>query len=281
VLVSSQLRSSFGSESGPLHYAHLSHYTAAYRDEGEGPPIVLVHGLAGGMGLLAPLARALTRTHRVIRYQLRGEDDCFALRRRFGLLELAEDLAEFLDLLRLERPAVLGVSFGGALALDFAARFPDRLSALAVQGAGAFFQRGTLQRVAGWVLARYPLPDDSPFVNQFFNLLFGRKQVPGPTFDFVTRQCWRTDQAMMAHRFRLVHRLNLTRRLGRVKVPALVVGAGRDPLVPAASLKALCAGLPGCHRVDLPQAGHLAFVTEAERVAAETSAFLAGVNNPV
>jgi len=41
---------------------------------------------------------------------------------------LVEDLAEFLDLLCLERPIVLGVSFGAVLGLKFAARYPWRLS---------------------------------------------------------------------------------------------------------------------------------------------------------
>lgn len=270
VQVSSQWRSASGAAihaEGPVSFAHLSHYTAAYRDEGDGPPIVLVHGLAGGMGLLGPLARALSARHRVIRYQLRGEDDAFALRRTFGMADLVSDLAEFLDVLRLERPALLGVSFGGAVALDLAARHPHRIDSLGLCAAGAFFQRGPLQRVAGWVLAKYPLPDDSPFVNQFFNLLFGRKQPAGPLFDFVTNQCWRTDQGVMAHRFRLVHHYDASRRLGRVRVPVTVVGAGRDPLVPEASRRALMRGLADCRRVDLPAAGHLAFVTEAGRVA--------------
>jgi pimeloyl-ACP methyl ester carboxylesterase len=162
--------------------------------------------LAGGFELLGPLARLLARRFRVISYQLRGEDDCFALRRRFGLQDLVEDLAEFLDWQGLESPTVLGVSFGGVLALEFAARFPYRLEHLIVQGAGARFERGLLQRIAGLVLTRYPLPSDNPFVNQFFNLLFGGRQRPGPLFEFVTRQCWQTDQSVMAHRFQLVER---------------------------------------------------------------------------
>ena len=66
--------------------------------------------------------------------------------------------------------------------------------------------RSLLQRVAGMVLTRYPLPTNNPFVNQFFNLLFGSRQKQGPLFQFVTRQCWQTDQSVMAHRFRLVDR---------------------------------------------------------------------------
>src|SRR5215813_13405067 len=159
---------------------HLSQYTAQYCEWGEGPPLVLIPGLAGGFELLGPLARLLASHYRVISYQLRGEDDCFALRRRFGLKDLVQDLAEFLDWHCLERPAILGVSFGGVLAVEFAARFPSRLSALAVQGVGARLERGLLQRVAGTVLSRYPLPADNPFVNQFFNLLFGGRQRSEP-----------------------------------------------------------------------------------------------------
>src|SRR3984893_10146094 len=108
-------------------FAHLKHYTTQYCEWGDGPPLVLVPGLAGGFELLGPLARLLARDFRVISYQLRGEDDCFALRQRFGLADLVGDLREFLDWRGLERPAVMGVSFGGVLALEFAARFPNRL----------------------------------------------------------------------------------------------------------------------------------------------------------
>src|SRR5439155_23987244 len=86
----------FRAEDGRSGCAHLKHYSAQYREWGEGPPLVLIPGLAGGFELLGPLARLLARDFRVISYQLRGEDDCFALRRQFGIKEVAEDLAEFL-----------------------------------------------------------------------------------------------------------------------------------------------------------------------------------------
>lgn len=260
---------------GRSGFAHLKHYTARYCIWGEGRPLILVPGLAGGFELLGPLARMLAQDFQVISYQLRGEDDCFALRRRFTLPDLVEDLRELLDWFGLERPPVLGVSFGGVLALELAMRWPNRTSALITQGVGARFERGLLQQVAGWILSRYPLPSDSPFVNQFFNLLFGTRQKPGPLFEFVTRQCWQTDQSVMTHRFQLVESFNPGHRLHSVRVPALLMAGDRDLLASPRSVQELAQSLEAAHRVELPGCGHLAFVTQPERVAHEVKRFLA------
>jgi pimeloyl-ACP methyl ester carboxylesterase len=227
------------------------------------------------MDLLGPLARALARHHQVISYQLRGEDDCFALRQRFDVADLAADLHELLDWLGLERPAVMGVSFGGVVALELAIRRPAAVRSLVLQGVGPRFEPGLLQEVASQVLSRYPLPQDSPFVNQFFNLFFGGRQKPGPLFDFVTRQCWQTDQGVMAHRFQLVEQVEFAHRLGRVKAPALLLAGERDLLVSAAGLDEMARRLPDVRAVRLGGCGHLAFVTHPERLAAEVRSFLA------
>ncbi len=254
--------------------AHLKHYSVRYREWGEGPPLVLIPGLAGGFELLGPLARLLADNFRVISYQLRGEDDVFALRQRFDLHNLVSDLAEFLDWQCLERPSLLGVSFGGVLGLEFAARFPNRLQNLVIQGCGARYERGLLQRVAGAVLSRYPLPSDSAFVNQFFNLLFGRRQKPGPLFHFVTRQCWQTDQAVISHRFRMVEQFDMSGKLERIQVPTLAVVGDRDWLVSDRSMNYLRQGISDIKLVRLPKCGHLAFITQPQRVAQEVKSFL-------
>jgi pimeloyl-ACP methyl ester carboxylesterase len=253
------------------------HYTARYAVWGEGPPLVVVPGLAGGFELLGPLVQGLARDFQVISYELRGEDDPFALRRRFGLADLVEDLREFLDWFGLERPPVLGVSFGGVLALELAVRRPQQLQALIVQGVGPRFEPGLLQEVAGMVLSRYPLPADNPFVNQFFNLFFGSRQKPGPLVEFVTRQCWQTDQSVMAHRFHLVEGLDFAGRLDRVRVPALLLAGERDLLVSAQGLEELARGIAGSRGVRLPRCGHLAFATHAGLVAEEARRFLLGL----
>jgi pimeloyl-ACP methyl ester carboxylesterase len=257
-----------------LGFAHLKHYTAEYCEFGDGPPLVLIPGLAGGYGLLAPLARRLAERFHVICYQLRGEDDCFALRQRFGLQDLVADLKQLIEHLGLERPSLLGVSFGGALAIEYAARFPSDIDRVVIQGCGARFDRGLLQWIAGMVLSCYPLPSDNPLVNQFFNLLFGGKQAHGPLFQFVTRQCWQTDQSVMAHRFRMIKRINMLRRLERISAPMLALAGDRDLLVSERSFAALSEGAPHAQLMRLQNAGHLAFLTQPHRVAQEAARFL-------
>jgi len=256
----------FRAAEGKFGVADLRHYAAKFCEWGSGPPLVLVPGLAGDFGLLGPLARELASSYRVISYQLRGEDDCFALRRRFGLRDLVTDLHEFIEWQGLERPIICGVSFGGAIALEFAATYPQQLLALATQGVGIRYERGLVQRIASLVLSEFPLPADSQFVNQFFNLLFGRRQ-PRALFDFVTRQCWETDQSVMAHRLRLVERQDFTARLRRVRVPACVLAGDRDLLVSPRSLTELASGLPFGVGETLPDCGHLAFITHPRLVA--------------
>jgi pimeloyl-ACP methyl ester carboxylesterase len=226
------------------------------------------------MDLMGPLAKQLAKKYRVISYQLRGEDDCFALRRRFGLQDLVADLAEFVEGQQLEQPIIVGVSFGGVLALEYAARYPSRLQALVVQGTGACFEPGLLQEVASVVLSRYPLPRDNPFVNQFFNLLFGRPEKSGPLFEFVTRQCWQTDQSVMAHRFHLVEHFDLDGKMDRISAPTLILAGDRDLLASKRSLQALGEGIRNSRRVNLSGCGHLASVAQPRRVAAEIEKFL-------
>jgi len=264
----------FRPEGGASGYAQLTHYTAEYCEWGEGPPLILVPGLAGGYRLLGPLVSILSQHYRVISYQLRGEDNCFAMRRPFGIADLVDDLEEFIDFSCLERPAIVGVSFGGILALEYAARRPHQLHRLVVQGVGSRLDAGLIQKVAGTVLSRFPLPTDNPFVNQFFNLLFGRPQERDALFDFVTRLCWQTDQSVMAHRFQLVETFNLDDKLHRIRVPTLILNGQRDVLVSQRTTRSLCDGIAGAELVRLPRVGHLGAVTHPETIADHVHRFI-------
>lgn len=254
--------------------AVLSSYAARYQVWGYGKPLVLVPGLAGGVRLVTPLAEQLAqRGFHVIAYELRGEDDCFALRQRFGLTELVDDLHELMSELYLEQPLVLGVSFGGQIALSYAARYPSRLAGVIAQGVNVRFERSLLRQVAGQVLSRFPLPSDSPFINQFFNLLFGGRPASRLLAEFVTRASWQTDQSIIAHRFRLAEKADMRPLLEKLRLPLLLVRGLRDLLISDDGWEEMTSRLPHAIAKELPDAGHLAFVTHTEALAQLVSEF--------
>lgn len=241
---------------------------------GQGDPIVLVPGLAGGWRLLAPLARRLAARHEVILYSLRGDRNLMVDSGRENLGEYAEDLAELIGELRLERPSVLGVSFGGAVALELAVRRPNLVGALVVQGAEARFRASIGSMIARRVLERFPLPSDNGFVNQFFNILHGCKPEPGRLPEFVVERCWETDQSVMASRLRALEQYDVTERLEGISAPALVLAGTRDVVVPPSRQKALAEAIPGGRFASIEGAGHIAFLTHGAEVARQVGRLL-------
>lgn len=268
---------SLRSTHGNYGVVDLKHYNARFAEWGSGPPLVLVPGLAGGIELIEPLAQVLAQHFHVFTYDLRGEDDCFALRRRCSLDDLADDLSEIVTWRGLERPVIAGVSFGGVVALTSAARHPSQFAALAVQGVGARLESGLIQRIAAMVLANYPLPEDCPFVNQFFNLLFGGKPRP-EHFTHAIQTCWQTDQSVMSHRLRLIRRFDMQALLPRISIPTLVVSGSKDVLVSGRNAMALVNALPDCHQAQIHRAGHLAPVSHARETAGAMHSFFSGLS---
>ncbi|WP_435018833.1 alpha/beta fold hydrolase [Tundrisphaera sp. TA3] len=234
---------------------------------GEGDPIVLAPGLAGGWKLLIPLARVLSRWHRVILFNYRDEHDTLTARPAESLGDYVRDLNAVIGAMRLERPTVFGVSFGAAVALEYAIEFPQRCGALILSGVEARFRTTMGSTVARRVLERFPLPIDNPFVNQFFNLLHAGKPAPGPLPRFVIERCWETNQAIMARRLSLLDGFDVSERLWNLDQPTMILAGSRDVIVPHARQKALASLIPDCRFETLDAAGHIGFLTHAADVA--------------
>ena len=101
--------------------------TLAHDVQGDGPPLLLVHGMALDRRMWEPNMAALTERHRVVRCDLRG----------FGSspppdapYSHADDLRELLGELGIERAAVAGLSMGGGVALELALAHADVVGAL-------------------------------------------------------------------------------------------------------------------------------------------------------
>lgn len=246
---------------------------------GRGEPLVLVPGLAGGWKLVAPLARRLAQHHQVYLYGLRGDRDCLGGSAAYSLSDHAEDVGRLIDHLGLERPYLFGVSFGGAIALEYAAENSGRLGGLVLQGVEARFSSQLASQVARRVLERFPLPSDNRFVNQFFNLLHASKPEPGPLVDFVIERCWETDQSVIARRLGLLESFDMTDRLWQIDVPTLVLGGSRDVVVPASRQKALADAMSGARYESIDGAGHIAFLSHRIEIARKVARFVRSYRN--
>ncbi len=238
---------------------------------GRGRPLVLVPGLAGGWKLLWPLAQGLARHFEVFVCGFRGDGDPLigfdgGPGMPWALEEYAHDLKDLIDRMGLSCPAVMGVSFGGAVALEFAVRYPQSLSSLLINGADSRFRTTLGSTIARRVLERYPLPSDSPFVNQFFHLLYGRKPDPGPVVDFVIERIWETDQGVMARRLAQLESFDISEELWRIDVPTLVLAGGRDVIVPTVRQRALADAIAGARFRAIEDAGHVGFLTHRSQV---------------
>jgi pimeloyl-ACP methyl ester carboxylesterase len=117
----------------------IGNLAVAVSDTGDGPPVVLLHGLACGKRMWFHQTRALRSRFRVIAYDFRGhgDSDAPAAATDYSAALLARDLVGVLDALKIERAAIVGFSLGGGAALALAASKPERVSRLVLADVGA------------------------------------------------------------------------------------------------------------------------------------------------
>jgi esterase len=102
-----------------------------YKVEGQGQPIVLIHGLFGNLDNLGLLARDLKDDHQVISLDLRNHGLSFHSNEH-NYAVMARDVAETLDTIGIESAIIIGHSMGGKVAMKLAQQSPDRVSRLIV-----------------------------------------------------------------------------------------------------------------------------------------------------
>jgi pimeloyl-ACP methyl ester carboxylesterase len=126
------------------------------RGDGDGPPLVCIHGAVGDQSHWADVVDDLAEQYTVVTYDIRGHGRTGGSARGAYSMELfADDLVALLDALDIERAVLCGHSIGGCIAQVFAARQRDRVAALVlvdtfspeILSAGERVQRSTLLRV--------------------------------------------------------------------------------------------------------------------------------------
>lgn len=105
-------------------------------DRGSGTPVVLIPGLQGRWEWMASAVDALAERCRLITFSLADEPDSgFAFDESRGLENYVSQIRDALDRARVEKAVLVGVSFGGPIAVEFAARHPERVLGLVLASA--------------------------------------------------------------------------------------------------------------------------------------------------
>lgn len=98
-----------------------------YEVQGAGKPIVLLHGFCGSMAYWTPIISELSRDYQVITVDLRGHGQSDVIHDSFQMEDMAADIIQVLDDMKLEQAYVFGHSLGGYITLALAEQHPERL----------------------------------------------------------------------------------------------------------------------------------------------------------
>jgi 3-oxoadipate enol-lactonase len=242
-------------------------------DRGTGPPIVLIPSLQGRWEYLSPAVDALARTHRVITFSLSHEP---------GLDVLVHQVEAALDDRGVERAAICGISFGGRVALAFAARRPERTSALIlVSVPGPRFRLRQSHRT----LARHPLLAAPLFFAAMPSRLWTevKAAMPEPRMRraFVQRQLRNLLRApvspsQMGARALLIDGMDSAADCANISAPTLVIGGEPtlDYVVPSNGSSDYSRLIAGARTATLEGTGHLGSITKPDVFAGLVDDFL-------
>jgi pimeloyl-ACP methyl ester carboxylesterase len=111
-------------------------YRRAYLTAGQGPPLLLIHGIGDSSTTWLPVVEAFARDHTVIAPDLLGHGLSDKPRADYSVAAYANGMRDLLSVLDIDRVTVIGHSLGGGVAGQFAYTFPERCERLVLVGTG-------------------------------------------------------------------------------------------------------------------------------------------------
>jgi (E)-2-((N-methylformamido)methylene)succinate hydrolase len=201
----------------------------AYRTEGSGTPLVLVHGVGGDAGSWDEVAPRLAAKFRVIRVDLRGHGRSAPIRSPCTLEDLARDVTDAMDELGVGSFRLAGFSLGGQVAQSIALEAPERVAKLAlistVAGRTESERAVAAKRVAllkeQGTAAIAQSNRERWFTDEF------RARHPDKV-EARVQQLLQTDAESYLHAFSVFASADLGARLGGIRAPALIITGEND-----------------------------------------------------
>src|SRR5260221_11681974 len=259
--------SEFAVQHVPLHGHEVS-----YRLAGDGPVVVLVHGLAGSSTTWKHVMPALAESYTVLAPDLLGHGQSAKPRGDYSLGAYASGIRDLMAVLGLERATFVGHSLGGGVAMQLAYQFPERCERLVLVASGGLGKEvHPLLRAVTLPAAEYVLP---VLLTSWLRL---RAESAGSLLRRIgwkpgssLAEVWRSyttlttteGQQAFVHTVRAVmdfsgQRVSATDRLYlAAAVPTMIVWGDEDAVIPVRHGHAAHEAIPGSRLEVLPGAGH-------------------------
>ncbi len=231
----------------------------AYAQAGIGPEVVLLHGYVGdGEATWHPQLRDLQDDLTLVAWDAPGAGRSSDPPELLSLSGYADALADFLTRLGLTRPHLVGLSFGGILALEFCSRHPGRAQTLSLVSAYAGWHGSLGEDLAEARLAQALRLSELPpaeFVDSLLPSMF-RTGTPEP----VVQRFADSMRSFHPIGFRAMARASagdLRAALPQVRVPTLVIAGADDVRAPLQVAVDIHEAIAGSRLVVIPDSGHV------------------------
>lgn len=274
-----------------LKHLSIHGHGVSYRTAGAGPPILLVHGMAGSSATWEPVMRPLARHFTVIAPDLLGHGHSEKPRGDYSLGAFASLLRDLVVALGHDQATVVGQSLGGGIAMQFAYQFPERCERLVLVASGGLGEEvSPLLRLLTLPGSEYLLPlacnSTVNAIGEKLGSWFGRLGIrPDPAVaeilasfeslgDAETREAFihtlRSVVDIRGQRVSANDKLYLTSDL-----PTLIVWGDRDPIIPLSHAIEAHDAIAGSRLEIFEGAGHYPHCTDPERFADVLDQFVA------
>jgi pimeloyl-ACP methyl ester carboxylesterase len=250
----------------------LHGHEVTYRMAGQGPAVVLVHGLAGSSMTWKEVMPALAERFTVVAPDLLGHGQSAKPRGDYSLGAYASGIRDLLVALEVERATFVGHSLGGGVAMQLAYQFPERCERLALVASGGLGREVTpLLRAVSWPGAEFVLPVVlTPWLRLRAETVGGLLRRIGWRPGTTVTEVWRSyttltsreGQQAFVQTVRSVidpsgQRVSALDRLYlAAAVPTLIVWGDHDRVIPVKHAYAAHEAMPGSRLEILRGAGH-------------------------